>query len=90
MTQFSTQNKDIEAFSGSVQRARKDHLERRRPKRQEQISPELLSLLRDAGKSADSSERAGRLNPAVALIVIVSCSATLWYGMILTAMRLAG
>ena len=88
--QVSTQHTAIEIFSKSVQRMGRDHLERRRSGRQEQISPQLLSLLRDSDKFAAHPETAERLNPALALIVIVSCSATLWFGMIRAAMWLAG
>ena len=90
MAQVSTLSKGFEFFSRSVQRPGRDHLERRRSGRQEQISPQLLSLLRDADKFAARSETPERLNPALALIVIVSCSATLWFGMIRAAIWLAG
>ena len=86
MAQVSTQSKRVEVFSGFVQCTG----EHRRPRRQEQVSPQLLSLLRDADKPADRSETAERLNPALALVVIVSCSATLWFGVIRAAMWLAG
>ena len=89
MAQVSTQNKGAEIFSGSMQRTGRDHLERRRSGRQEQISLQLLPLLRDADKFAARSETAERLNPALALIVIVSCSATLWFGIIRAAIWLA-
>jgi hypothetical protein len=90
MAQLSRQNKGVEILSGSMQRTGEDHLGRRRPGRQEQISPQLLSLLRDADKFAAHSETAERLNPALALVVIVSCSATLWFGIIRAATWLAG
>ncbi len=90
MAQLSTQNKGVEILSGSMQRTGEDHLERRRPGRQEQINPQLLSLLRDADKFAAHSEPAERLNPALALVVIVSCSATLWFGILRAATWLAG
>ena len=90
MAQVSTQSKRVEVFSGIVQRTGEDRLEHRRPGRQEQVSPQLLSLLRDADEPADRSETAERLNPALALVVIVFCSATLWFGIIRAAMWLAG
>ncbi len=85
MAQVSVQLKGVELLSGTVQRTRAGHLERRRPGRQGQVSPQLISLLREADKLAVHSETAERLSPALALVVIVSCSATLWFGIIRTA-----
>ena len=88
--QVSVQLKGIELLSGTVQRTRAGHLERRRPGRQGQVSPQLISLLREADKPAVHLETAERLSPALALVVIVSCSATLWFGIFSTAIWLHG
>lgn len=85
MAQVSVQLKGVELLSGTVQRTRVGHLERRRPGRQGQVSPQLISLLRKADKLAVQSETAERLSLPLALVVIVSCSATLWFGIIRTA-----
>lgn len=90
VAQVATQNEGVEILSGSLQRTGEGHLERRRPKRQERVSPQLLSLLRDADRLATHSEAEERLSPALALVVIVSCSATLWSGIIRAATWLAG
>ncbi len=90
MTQDSVQLKGVELLSGTVQRTRAGHPERRRPGRQGQISPQLISLLREAHKPAVHSEAAERLSPPLALVVIVSCSAVLWFGVIRTATWLLG
>ena len=88
--QVSVQLKGVELLSGTVQRTRAGHLERRRPGRQGQVSPQLISLLREANKPAVHLETAKRLSPALALVVIVSCSATLWFGIISTTTWLLG
>ena len=90
MAQASVQPKGVELLSGTVQRTRAGYLERRRPGRQGQVSPQLISLLREADKTAVQSEAAERLSPALALVVIASCSATLWFGIIRTATWLLG
>ena len=90
MAQVSIQNKGVEIFSGLMQRTGADRRERRRTRRQEQVSPQLLLLLRDADKFAGHSETAEKLSPTMALAVIVSCSATLWFGIIRAATWLAG
>jgi hypothetical protein len=90
ITQISVQSKGVELLSGTVQHTQAGHLERRRPGRRGQVSPQLISLLREADKIAVHSEAAERLSPALAMVVIASCSATLWFGIIRTATWLLG
>lgn len=90
MAQASAQLKGVELLSGTVQRTPAVQLERRRPGRQGQVSPQLISLLREADKIAVHSEATERLSPALALVVIVSCSAALWLSIIRTAAWLFG
>ena len=93
MVQTVLQPKATEIFSGTAEQAVRIRSERRRSNRQNKVSPQLLSLLRTADNATfetDIVEVPERLSALLAIMVISSCSAALWFAAICTVRWLLG